>query len=92
MELLCPTCFCILNCEDVHHGRLELKDFLLCEFLATIYLIEDCRDLSICIVFSIELLDSVVGEFTTHRLEEIMTVLKSIDKVGKRTDVHSAYL
>ena len=62
------------------------------ELLAGIDLVEDGLDLCIGVVFSIELLDAVVGEFAAHGCEEVVACLDGVDVVVEAVDGLAAHV
>ena len=91
MELLCPAGFPIHLTEDNKHGRFEFQNLFLGELGAAIYFVEDGFDFGIGIVFGVEFLDAVVGEFAALLGEELVTFSQGGNHVVKGRDGDTAH-
>jgi len=89
MQLLGPAFFVVHDGEFVHHGRLELADFLRGEWLTTVYLIKYGVNVGLRVVFGVEFFDTVIAEFATNGSEEVVAHLQGVNDVGKAADAHA---
>ena len=81
MELLSPSFFPVHFTEDHKHCRFEFQNFFLGQFCATIYLIKDGFDFSICIIFCVEFFNTMVRQTATLFCEEVVTFAQSSDHI-----------
>ena len=81
MELLCPSGFGIHHCKIVETGAAEFLQFALRRSLAEEDHLEDGFNLDLLVVSGIEGLETMVGEFASHRFEEPVTLPQSLDQV-----------
>jgi len=91
VELLCPALFPIHLAKGNQHSRLELQDFFLSQYSTAIYLIEDCLNFRIRIIFRIEFFDAVVGQLASLGGEEVMTLAQSGNHIVESRNSHTAY-
>ena len=90
MELLCPSLLVVHTCKVEKDSALELENFLIGRTLSFEGISEDLVDFLHFEIFSIEVLETMVGNPASHLVEEVMALSQSIKEVLIAADLHSS--